>query len=63
MKTGRTLAGRVFSGRAPVSSPRGPEVAQALDAALNRILIAVVRWAGAPRAEAVGQAGSPPKLR
>lgn len=49
VKAGRTIAGKVFSARIPVSSPNGPEVAQALDRALSRILVEIVRWAGATR--------------
>lgn len=48
-KAGRTLSGRVFSARVPVSSPNGPEVAQALNQALSKILLDIVRWAGTGR--------------
>ena len=44
-KSGRTVAGRIFSARVPVGSAAGPEVAQALDAAMSKILIDIVHWA------------------
>lgn len=45
-KSGRTVSGRIFSSRVPVGSAAGPEVAQALDTAMSKILIDIVRWAG-----------------
>ena len=57
-KSGRTSAGRIFSARVPVTSPNGPEVAQALDAAMSRILVDIVQWAGPGAASA-----APARLR
>ena len=44
--TGRIVRGRVFTGRAPVASSQGPEVAQALNRALSSVLVDIVRFVG-----------------
>ena len=48
-RTGRIVAGRVFSSREPVAKVDAGSAAQALDAALSRVLLDIVRWAGTGR--------------
>src|SRR5215218_9297355 len=48
-RTGRIVAGRVFSAREPVAKVDAASAAQALDAALSRVLIEMVRWVGSGR--------------
>ena len=43
-KTGRIVAARVFSSRAPVGKIDGPSAAQALDTALSNVLVEIVRY-------------------
>src|SRR3954452_15776946 len=45
-RTGRIVAGRVFSAREPVAKVDAASAAQALDAALSRVLLEMVRWVG-----------------
>lgn len=44
-RTGRVQRARVFSAREPASAVDGPAAAQALDRALSRVLVDIVRWA------------------
>lgn len=46
-KTGKIVAGRVFSARRPVGAIDGPNGTRALDAALGEVLSSLVRWSGA----------------
>lgn len=48
-RTGRIVAGRVFSAREPVAKVDAASAAQALDAALSRVLLEMVRWVGSGR--------------
>jgi cholesterol transport system auxiliary component len=48
-RTGRIVSGRVFSAREPVAKVDAASAAQALDAALSRVLLDMVRWVGAGR--------------
>ncbi|KAA2237587.1 ABC transporter [Salinarimonas soli] len=44
--TGRVVASRIFSARVPVAAIDPANAARALDQALNRVLLDIVRWAG-----------------
>lgn len=44
--TGRIVRAQIFTGRAPVASSNGPEVAQALNRALSTVLLDIVRFVG-----------------
>ncbi|HEX8665887.1 MAG TPA: ABC-type transport auxiliary lipoprotein family protein [Beijerinckiaceae bacterium] len=48
-RTGRIVSGRVFSAREPVAKVDAGSAAQALDAALSRVLLDMVRWVGTGR--------------
>lgn len=48
-RTGRIVSGRVFSAREPVAKVDAASAAQALDAALSRVLLDMVRWVGTGR--------------
>ena len=43
-RSGRVLAGRVFSGRTPVGSANIAEVAPALDRSLTTVFVSISRW-------------------
>lgn len=46
-KTGRIVAGQIFSATAPVSTVNGSEASRGLDVALQKVLVEVVEWATA----------------
>lgn len=48
--SGRVIAARLFSARAPVDAIDGPNASQALDRALGEVMIQIVRWVPASRA-------------
>jgi cholesterol transport system auxiliary component len=48
-RSGRIVAGRVFTAREPVSKVDAASAAQALDTALSKVLLEMVRWVGAGR--------------
>lgn len=43
--TGRIAAGRLFSARVAAAGTSGPEAAQALDAASDKVFVDIVKWA------------------
>ncbi|MFL5035196.1 MAG: ABC-type transport auxiliary lipoprotein family protein, partial [Microvirga sp.] len=45
-RSGRIVAGKVFASRVPVAKVDAASAAQALDAALSRVLLEMVRWVG-----------------
>jgi cholesterol transport system auxiliary component len=45
-KTGRVRAAKLFVARVPLGKIDGPAAAQAMDVALSRVLVDIVRWAG-----------------
>lgn len=51
-RSGRIVTTRLFVGRAPVGVIDGPGAADALDRALSRVMVDVVRWVNAGRAVA-----------
>jgi cholesterol transport system auxiliary component len=48
-RTGRVLAGRIFTARAPVAAIETPNAARALDEALSAAMLDIVRWVSSAR--------------
>jgi cholesterol transport system auxiliary component len=46
-RNGRILAGRIFTGRVPVAAIDAANAARALDEALSRVMLDIVRWVSA----------------
>jgi cholesterol transport system auxiliary component len=48
-RTGRVLAGRIFTARVPVAAVETPNAARALDEALSVAMLDIVRWVSSAR--------------
>ncbi len=48
-RTGRVLAGRIFTARVPVAAIETPNAARALDEALSAAMLDIVRWVSSAR--------------